>query len=248
MALREELERQGNWLFRWRSYPPLVILSLSLIALWSSTSPEKAAQGAPNNLYAISCILISFLGLAVRCLTVGHVPIGTSGRNTKQQEAVTLNTTGVYSITRHPLYLGNFVIYFGVTLFVQVWWFSLLAILAFWLYYERIIFAEEEFLRTRFGDRFVDWAAKTPAVFPRPKNWQPPALPFALKHVLEREYSAFFGIVASFTFLRAAISMIGEGGLIVHSAWLWFFCLGFIAYAVMRFLKKRTRILEVEGR
>ena len=33
MALREELERSGNWLFRHRSYLPIVMLVPILVAL-----------------------------------------------------------------------------------------------------------------------------------------------------------------------------------------------------------------------
>ncbi len=33
MALREEFERWGNWFFRWRSYLPLLLAFLFLIAL-----------------------------------------------------------------------------------------------------------------------------------------------------------------------------------------------------------------------
>ena len=32
----------------------------------------------------------------------------TSGRNTHDQVADSLNTSGIYSIVRHPLYVGNF--------------------------------------------------------------------------------------------------------------------------------------------
>ncbi|MDI6728972.1 MAG: hypothetical protein QMD44_08640 [Thermodesulfovibrionales bacterium] len=33
MALKEELEKHGEWLFKWRSYLPLLILPVVLIAL-----------------------------------------------------------------------------------------------------------------------------------------------------------------------------------------------------------------------
>ncbi len=139
MALREELEKQGTWLFKWRSYLPLFILPLFLIALRHSEYLERVFGDLMDDIYESLCLAISFLGLAIRCLTIGYGPKGTSGRNTKKQKAKILNTTGMYSIVRHPLYLGNFLIFLGITLFVQVWWFSLLAILAFWLYYDLVI-------------------------------------------------------------------------------------------------------------
>ncbi|MGC9453013.1 MAG: methyltransferase family protein, partial [Oceanipulchritudo sp.] len=48
--------------------------------------------------------------------------MGTSGRNTKQQVAYSLNTTGFYSVVRNPLYLGNFFMYLGIALFTHHWW------------------------------------------------------------------------------------------------------------------------------
>ncbi|MGB8874133.1 MAG: hypothetical protein WCC75_12145, partial [Desulfobaccales bacterium] len=45
----------------------------------------------------------------------GLPPRGTSGRNTQGQVAETLNTTGIYSLVRNPLYLGNFLIWLGLS-------------------------------------------------------------------------------------------------------------------------------------
>ena len=52
------------------------------------------------------------------------MPAGTSGRNTAKQVADTLNTTGLYSLTRNPLYLGNAVIYMAIACFLQNVWFA----------------------------------------------------------------------------------------------------------------------------
>jgi protein-S-isoprenylcysteine O-methyltransferase Ste14 len=87
----------------------------------------------------------------------GYVPRGTSGRNTRWQVAETLNTTGMYSIVRNPLYLGNFIIVLGILLFVQVWWIVVIGIVGFWFFYERIVFTEEGFLRRKFGTVFLEW-------------------------------------------------------------------------------------------
>jgi hypothetical protein len=144
--------------------------------------------------------------------------------------------------------LGNFIIFLGITLFVEVWWFTVIAVLAFWLYYERIIFAEEEFLRKKYGVLFLEWAEKTPAFLPKFKNWQQPSLPFSVRNVLQREYSSFFGIIASFTFLEIAGEIFAEGKLELDLAWAILFIIGLIIYLTLRMLKKKTRVLDVEGR
>ena len=78
MAIREELERQGTWLFRWRSYLPLGLIALFAIAFQGYHWPFK--NYARYATWAELCFGVSFLGLAVRCATVGFAPRGTSGR------------------------------------------------------------------------------------------------------------------------------------------------------------------------
>ncbi len=86
---------QGNWLFRWRSY---ILLAFIPLGIWAISSPEpiEANFGViADRAWELFCIVLAFLGLAIRVLTIGHTPRGTSGRNTKEQIAGTLNTTGM---------------------------------------------------------------------------------------------------------------------------------------------------------
>jgi protein-S-isoprenylcysteine O-methyltransferase Ste14 len=248
MALREEFAKSGNWLFRWRSYFPLFLVPLLLIALPQSKYLEQTAGETAEYLWEGFCALVSFAGLLVRCIVVAYAPKRTSGRNTEHQKAEVLNTTGLYSAVRHPLYLGNFLIFLGMVLFVQVVWFAILAVLSFWLYYERIMFAEEEFLRGKFGDTFLVWAEKTPAFWPGFRNWQQPALSFSFKNILKREYTAFFLIIASLTMLDIAGDIFTSGKLKIDKIWSTLFVIGLVVYLVLRTLRTKTRILHVEGR
>lgn len=247
MTLKERFRKTGNWFFRWRSYLPLVLIVLFLIALRYSEHPYNSSHGL-DQLWEIFCLFVSFLGLGIRVFTVGFVPERTSGRNTKKQVAKTLNTTGMYSIVRHPLYLGNFFILLGVSLFVRLWWFSLITMLIFWLYYEKIMFAEEEFLREKFGELYLRWAEQVPAFFPKFKDWQPPSLPFSFRNVLKREYPTFFATIASFTFLEIVGTVFAENKFELDLVWLTLFVIGLIVYITLRILKKKTKILDVEGR
>ncbi len=100
-------------------------------------------------------------------LTVGFAPKNTSGRNTAAgQMADELNVTGIYSIVRHPLYVGNFFMWLGPVLFLRSVWFTIVFCLVYWLYYERIMFAEEQFLRRKFGDAYDKWSEKVKAFIP----------------------------------------------------------------------------------
>lgn len=251
MALREEIERSGNWLFRWRSYLPLLLFVPVLLGLRHFTYPEGRHE--LDLAWEAVCLAVSLAGLAVRVVTIGHTPAGTSGRNTGEgQVAATLNTTGLYSLVRHPLYLGNYLMWLGVALFPRAAWVALAVSAAFWLYYERIMFAEEEFLRRRFGAAFEAWAARTPAFLPRPFGaraaWVSPALPFSWRNVLRREYSGLFGLIASFTLCEVVGDAAVQGRLHADAVWVALFGASAAAYVTLRFLKRRTGVLHVAGR
>lgn len=248
MPLRETLEKQGKWLFKWRSYLPLIFLPAVFIALRDAGLLQQAEGDLIDDIREALCVIVSFTGLFVRCLIVGYAPSGTSGRNTREQRADALNTTGIYSIVRHPLYFGNFIICLGGILFIAVLWFDLLAIFAFWQYYMLIMFTEEEFLRKRFGGPYLKWAENTPAFFPRfGKKWSKPELPFSFKNVLRREYSTLFAIITSFTVIDVIEDFFANGKFTFDLGWATFFAFGLIVYVILRALKK-LKVLDVEGR
>jgi len=246
MPLREEFDNTGNWLFRWRSYLPLAMISIFFLALREYEYPGHSEN--LDHLWEVFCLLVSFLGLGIRIFTIGYTPKGTSGRNTKKQIADTLNTTGMYSIVRNPLYLGNFFMWFGIALFARLWWLTIIYILLFWLYYERIIFAEEEYLRNKFGNEYLEWANKTPCFIPKFSQYKKANLPFSLKNVLRREYNGFFAVIVIFFIMETVGDIFAEGRLEFDLGWILLFGIGFIVWLTLRTLKKYTTILNVEGR
>jgi protein-S-isoprenylcysteine O-methyltransferase Ste14 len=201
-----------------------------------------------NELWQNGCMALSFAGLVLRAVIVGHAPYGTSGRNTREQVADTLNTTGMYSVVRHPLYLANYIIIIGFTMEFHVWWLVLLTTTLYALYYERIMLAEEAFLRTRFDGQFEQWSAVTPAFIPKFRGWKPFAVPFCWRTVLQREYNAFFLIITVFFLLDLIGDSIVEGHLKIDVNWLAVFIGGFVVFASLRTLKKRTHLLTVVDR
>jgi len=246
MALLESIEKQGNWLFKYRSFLPLIIFVPGL-AWFIYLAYERSFI----NFWWLDLIFlfIGFVGLGIRIFTVGFTPKGTSGRNTTAgQVAESLNTSGIYSIVRHPLYLGNFFMWLAPVLMIMDVWFAMFFCAFYWIYYERIMFAEEGFLRKKFGDSYFDWAEKTPAFFPNFSNYRKSDLEFSVRNVLKREYNGFFNLIMIMTAFRVIGYLIVDGEFYLDLAWIIIFSLGFVIFAVLKIMKKFTRVLEVEGR
>jgi len=250
MALQEELEEQGKWLFRYRGTLPLVILFIGVFfyILTKLHSETFFLENTPyETYYEMFCLFLSLIGLGIRVYTVAHTPANTSGRNVKEQVADTLNTSGIYSIVRHPLYLGNFFMWAGPAFLTENMWFGILFYLIYWIYYERIMFAEEQFLRKKFGNIYTDWAEKVPAFFPSFRNFKTPNLPFSWKKVLKKEKNGFvaiFLIFAIFDILGKYIKNESNYNYFVIVTCI----LSILMYAVLKYLKKHTNILNEEGR
>ena len=242
MTLEEHFERSGNWLFRWRSYPPLAFFLLVLAALPGFHYP--AGSAALNLAWCTFCLALGLLGLAIRGFTVGHAAARTSGRNTREQVADALNTTGIYSVVRHPLYLGNYLMWLSVALVPRAWWLPAVVSLVFWVYYERIMFAEERFLQRKFGREFEEWAARTPAFVPAFSRWVPPELPFSMRLALRGEYSGLLGLVASITVVMALGNRVATGAWSLDPRWGALLGVTIVAYFALRFLRKKTRVLR----
>jgi len=247
MALREEWERSGELLFRWRSYPPLL---LALLVIMAVVLPARIELRDPtmHRIWETICLVIGLAGVAIRSHVIGYAPQGTSGRNTHGQVAETCNQTGFYSVVRHPLYLGNLLMWLGPLMVVRSPWATLVMLLAFWLYYERIMYAEEEFLRRTFGESYSAWAARTPAMVPRLSQWCASTLPFSLRNVLKREYSGLLGLAAGLAFADWVDDYASFGRLMPDADSLIVLAVGLAIYLSLRTIKKMTTVLEVAGR
>jgi len=240
MALIEQYEKSGNWLFKRRGYLPLALVVLFLAAIHDYRYPY--GNETIERLWEIICLTVSLLGLGIRIVVVGYAAEGTSGRNTSKQVANTLNTTGMYSVVRHPLYLGNYLAWLGLSMFLMNWWVVVIVTLVFWVYYERIMFAEEAFLQRKFGEEFVRWAEATPAFIPDIMKWTPPAGRFSVSTVLKREQTGLLAILASFTLLEAAGDFKLTGRMCLDPMWVWLFSTGLAIFLVLTGLKKTKLI------
>ena len=246
MSLEQSLEKQGNFLFKYRGQFPIVLFLLSIPFIYLNS-----LESSYDNLilfYNPIALFLSILGFLIRFYTIGTTPKNTSGRNTDKQIAETLNTTGIYSLIRHPLYLGNYLIWIGVCFFTYNLYFVLLTSLLFWLYYERIIYAEERFLESKFQDIFVLWSKSVSAFFPITFSYKKTVIRFSIISVLRREYSSVLSAVVAFLYVDILRNFFNlnefhiSTNVFVVSSFLIFLVL------ILRTLKHNTSLLKEKDR
>ncbi len=181
MLLKDHFDASGRVCFKYRSFLPLLILLFAI--------PFLPVDKYISDSHVQISMAISAFGLLIRFLVIGFLQdLKTSGRNSKEQVADSLNTLGSYSIVRNPLYLGNYFILLGMVFAFKSFGFAIVVTLLFIICYERIIYHEEKFLEEKFGQKYTTWAEKTPAFFPKFSAYQKSGAKFSLATIILREY------------------------------------------------------------
>lgn len=243
MLLKDHLERSGAICFRWRSYLPMIFLPFMALALLRGEAVEFYVGDALGDVYEWAAILLVVAGQLIRILTVGYVSNGTSGRNTHGQIADELNTLGLYSIVRNPLYLGNCLMYVGLAAYTQAPLLALFLGLTLALYYERIISAEEGFLSAKFGQAYADWASVTPAFFPRFSGWRAPTRHFSWRMVIRREHPSIYGALFILFLIDLGFSQLATLPEAFPTAWLWVMLVATLAIGGVKLAKRHSTLL-----
>jgi protein-S-isoprenylcysteine O-methyltransferase Ste14 len=125
---------------------PIFFMLASVWGLGVGPEPASALQGL-----AVLFLLVG-LGFAVPSL----VELGEELRFGLSEEQATIKSTGLYRLSRNPLYLGFYLIAIASCLYVPYWANILFASLALVIHHQ-ITLAEERFLRQRFGQTYDDY-------------------------------------------------------------------------------------------
>jgi protein-S-isoprenylcysteine O-methyltransferase Ste14 len=190
--LKDVLAKAGDFCFdkRGMQYIPYALVILAEYKEFAS-----AKESLP---FEVFCFAIVMLGILIRIFTIAYVPEHTSGRNRGTQIAESLNQTGMYSIVRNPLYLGNYFIFLGITAMTQSWEIVIANTVLMLVIYTLIVLREEEFLVGKFGDEYVDFAQRVNCIIPSFKNFVKPSRPFSLKKVIKNEHDTWLTTLFGF--------------------------------------------------
>ena len=225
----------------------MVLLVVQVVVYYYSVSGYRLTFEDPF-VWSLICLMVSLVGQLVRCSVIAYTPKNTSGRNTKKQVADTVNKKGIYSVVRHPLYVGNFFMWLGVAMITQDIAFVTIFILIFWLFYERIMFAEEQFLSKKFGDEYKEWSASVPAFIPDFSKWIPSESTFSFKNLVKRESVGILNLFVVFWIFSLEYQLIRD-----LSEWKsdpWFYMMAVVSFItiIIWLIRKKTNWLIVEGR
>jgi protein-S-isoprenylcysteine O-methyltransferase Ste14 len=247
MALIHSFEKSGNYLFRNRSHIPIILFVLAVPVIYITDISHFSKLTTLS--FQVIAISLSILGFIIRALTIGSTPAGTSGRNTKEgQVAEQLNTTGIYSIIRHPLYLGNYLMWIGIVIFTYNIYFVIIISLLYWLYYERIMFAEERFLEKKFGQAYLDWSMLAPAFFPAFSKYKKSNMTLSIKSILRREYSGVLATAFGFWFIDTLRYYFETSSFDITRISNFVLAVAIVLVIILRSLKHYTNVLNEKGR
>lgn len=239
MLLRDRFIKTGHFLFKYRSYQFVVILLILFMERNNFTGVRETL------FYDILCVAVTSAGILVRALTVGFVHEKTSGRNTKAQNAFELNSTGAYSLVRNPLYVGNFIILFGISLLSYNLTVVLLNSAAFILINGFIILTEEDYLLGKFGDKYLDYAGRVNCVIPSFNKFTRPARSLDLNMILKREHDSWLTAAVSLVCVDMFRNYYAHAN-ILKTGWMVFLGAVFFAWAVLKYLKKTKRLVSAD--
>ena len=144
-----------HFFFKYRSYTPIPLIIIILII--AKTSWMSFCAG----------LLLLFIGEGIRFWGVAYA--GSATRTTGRAGADRLVTGGPFAYVRNPLYLGNFLLSFGLLIMSWAWmpWMIFIFLLLFYMQYDLIVKHEENYLSEHFGQEYKDYKSHVPRWFPK---------------------------------------------------------------------------------
>jgi len=173
--------RIGAFLFRYRTWFPVLFLGVPLLAPGRTTLASWIVGGT-------LVVIGEFFRLA------GVAAAGTETRR-RSRNVGRLVTYGIFSWSRNPLYNGNFLVWMGFVVISGVTWFLPFAVLLFAAEYSFIVRYEEGVLETTFGREYLNYKNCTPRWLPV-KPDKPVSGPHDWRQAWRSEISTFLQYAA----------------------------------------------------
>lgn len=159
-------------------------------------SPSLKVNVALEDICSVLSLSLISCGALYRAYVIGYRQIHSSGRNRSKQVAESLNSLDAYSMSQHPLYFANALIWCGALISFHNFFVLGAGLVFFILFIWGIISSETRFLSQSFGPEYAKWQLKTPVFFPNPFKFRRSAQSFEGWRVLATEYPTWVSILA----------------------------------------------------
>ncbi|MEN8154199.1 MAG: isoprenylcysteine carboxylmethyltransferase family protein [Acidobacteriota bacterium] len=222
----------GNFLFKYRSFTPIPLIVFVFLLF----SPVN--YGHINLYIDLGGISLLIFGELIRILSVGFSFTGTSGRE-NYLRADKLNTSGIYSVVRNPLYIGNIFIYSGLLIVFSNIYALLFFVILLIVQYYFIILSEQEYLKVKYGESYKKYCSEVRSIIPGFRNRRRAENKFNLKKVLFKENDSVFnslfllGLVLIFKY-KIFYSVVKNTKL-----WILYFSILIMLYILIKIIKRR---------
>jgi protein-S-isoprenylcysteine O-methyltransferase Ste14 len=139
--------------------PPLIYVAIFLAALF--VQKEVPIHDALFHLQIARVVGVTLLVIALFFIATSMQKFVKS-KNTLMliRPASSLQTSGIYHVSRNPMYLGLAIVYLGLTCLLGNWWHIILFPILLMIIQGYIISREEKYLMRRFGQEYVNYRSK----------------------------------------------------------------------------------------
>jgi protein-S-isoprenylcysteine O-methyltransferase Ste14 len=139
----------------------------------------------PSTVSLLLGLPVALLGAVFRALAAGVI-----------RKDAKLATSGIYALTRNPLYFGSFLMTAGFAIMSASGVAAVLLLVPFVLIYPAVIRREEAHLEALFPGEFRRYKAKVPVFVPRLRLGFPPSFAFS-QYLANKEYNTALGLAGA---------------------------------------------------
>lgn len=120
----------------------------------------------PDWILQIAGLIIEFVGVLIFIMSVAEMKENWRA-GVQRDEKTDLVTTGIYSLSRNPAFLGFILMYIGILISFFYFYLFVATLITVILFHLQIVNVEEKFLIEAFGDDYRQYQSKTCRYFGR---------------------------------------------------------------------------------
>jgi len=154
---------------KYKENPLIALLKLGFlipIFTWVFTDLlDFATVQLGNSIQMIGVIAIT---ISVILFSISHIQLGKNWWYTPRIDIDhQFITSGLYKYIRHPMYSTAFLGFGAYFLVAENWIVGIVPMVCFVILYNTRVAKEEELMKEEFGETYLDYAQKTPRLFPK---------------------------------------------------------------------------------